>query len=176
MTKNTKKTTMPRDKYPHKKINAVWEMMRYRVSNANNPSTYYYSGEPVIISQEWNDPNDFYNWAVCNGYENNHTLERIGNKGDFTPENCKWVLWDEEIYNREVLRLRAYIKKSNNEEKEDKEYKLKLENKVDGLMALNRILMMKQGRAAIRALQDLGLIQWTIPEIEIVQKISGSKA
>lgn len=44
------------------------------------------------MCEEWlKDFKSFYNWAISNGYEENLTLDREDNDGNYEPNNCRWV-------------------------------------------------------------------------------------
>jgi hypothetical protein len=63
-----------------------------------------YGGRGIEVCKEWKDNfMSFYDWAISSGYdENDHrlSLERIDVDGHYCPENCKWILLDEQYDNR----------------------------------------------------------------------------
>jgi hypothetical protein len=69
----------------------VWVSMRNRC-NTKSCSTYkYYGGRGIKICNEWQEFNNFYNWALKNGFKEELTLDRKNNNGNYEPSNCRWV-------------------------------------------------------------------------------------
>lgn len=54
----------------------------------------YDSYKPVLCD-EWKDFACFKSWAENNGYNDSLTIDRIDNKGDYTPQNCQWISHEE---------------------------------------------------------------------------------
>ena len=72
-----------------------------------------YGGRGIIICDEWkNDFNSFYEWALNNGYQDNLTIDRINNNGNYEPENCKWSTRKEQSNNQRTNRLLTYNNKT----------------------------------------------------------------
>lgn len=53
------------------------------------------------MCDEWlNDFQAFYDWSIVNGYNDNLTLDRIDNNGNYEPNNCRWVTQTQQSRNR----------------------------------------------------------------------------
>ena len=64
----------------------IWCAMKYRCKKSK-----YYTRKGITICQEWqNDFKAFYDWAMANGYNDNLSIDRINNKGNYEPSNCRW--------------------------------------------------------------------------------------
>jgi hypothetical protein len=62
----------------------IWCGMKYRCH-----SDKYY--ERINFFIDWTKFEVFKEWAISNGYKSNLELDRIDVKGDYCPENCRWV-------------------------------------------------------------------------------------
>lgn len=84
----------------------IWKAMKTRCYNSNFPRYKDYGGRGIAICSEWlNDPCSFFEWAKSNGYNDNLTIDRIDNDGDYTPNNCRWTTKKQQNNNRRTNRF-----------------------------------------------------------------------
>ena len=95
------------------RLHHIWKSMHERCYCENHQQFKDYGGRGIIICDEWkNDFNSFYEWALNNGYQDNLTIDRINNNGNYEPENCKWSTRKEQSNNQRTNRLLTYNNKT----------------------------------------------------------------
>lgn len=83
----------------------IWKGIRQRCNNPNCKIYKNYGGRGIKICNEWNDYNNFKEWAINNGYKENLSIDRIDVNGNYTPENCRWTTSKVQANNKRNNRL-----------------------------------------------------------------------
>lgn len=79
----------------------TWCHMKERCNNPNNNRYYRYGARGIKVCEEWESSfENFYQWAIENGYNDNLTIERKNNKRNYCPENCTWIPLSEQAKNK----------------------------------------------------------------------------
>lgn len=77
-----------------KKIYKRYQNIKRRCYDTKSNSYKYYGAKGIKVCDEWLGKNGFYNfldWALANGYKEELQIDRINVKGNYCPENCRWV-------------------------------------------------------------------------------------
>ena len=91
------------------KIYRVWRSMRRRCNVPTDKAFVNYGARGITVCAEWeSDFNEFYKWAISNGYNEGLTIERIDNNKGYSPDNCKWIPRCEQNKNRRMNHYLAY--------------------------------------------------------------------
>lgn len=78
----------------------IWYNMKRRCTDINSKDYKNYGAKGIKVCEDWeNDFMNFYNWSINNGYRDNLTIDRINNKDDYKPSNCRWVTIKEQHRN-----------------------------------------------------------------------------
>lgn len=79
--------------YDDKRLYDIWYAMISRCTNRNNSGFYLYGGRGITVCKEWIGENgfeNFYIWAMENGYRDGLSIDRKNVNGGYCPENCRW--------------------------------------------------------------------------------------
>jgi hypothetical protein len=82
----------------------IWSKLKGRVLNPKNKQYNDYGGRGITICDEWLDVQNFYDWAMANGYSDELTIDRIDNDEGYFPENCRWTTQTIQTRNQRVYK------------------------------------------------------------------------
>lgn len=121
--------------YGYMRLHSIWKNMKHRCSSkgdSKHRKNYYDRG--IRVCDEWQKFENFYEWAINNGYReddlyesgrNKITIDRIDNNGNYEPNNCRFITHKENQYNKRTTKYVSYNERKYNLEELSKELGLK---------------------------------------------------
>lgn len=96
------------------RLHSIWNSMKQRCNNPNNPKYMDYGGRGITVCDEWNESFiAFRNWALANGYVDGKghdcSIDRINNDGGYYPENCRWTTAKVQANNQRPKRGTSHV-------------------------------------------------------------------
>lgn len=87
----------------------IWNDMYRRCNKPTHKRYDDYGGRGITVCEEWNNSfEEFYYWAISNGYNNSLTIDRIDNDKGYSPNNCKWSTYEEQANNKRSCHYITY--------------------------------------------------------------------
>ena len=74
------------------RIYGIWVNMKARCYSRKSKYYENYGARGIKVCPPWlNNFLTFKSWALRNGYQDNLTIDRINNDGNYEPSNCQWL-------------------------------------------------------------------------------------
>ena len=78
-----------------------WCSMKERCFCESSKAYKRYGARGITVCDEWkNSFESFMEWSYSHGYEYGLSIDRIDNSKGYSPDNCRWVKWEEQAGNR----------------------------------------------------------------------------
>ncbi len=82
------------------KLHLTWNRMRSRCKYSHKD----YRDRGITICDEWAKSfTAFKDWALANGFDENLSIDRIDNDGNYEPSNCRWATRATQSANQRVI-------------------------------------------------------------------------
>lgn len=78
----------------------IWAGLKTRCNNIKDTNYLNYGGRGISYSNLWEEYIVFKEWAILNGYNDSLTIERINVDLNYEPDNCTWISFHEQQFNK----------------------------------------------------------------------------
>ena len=87
----------------------IWSNIKTRCYNEKDPHFERWGKRGILMCEEWETNfKSFYDWAIENGYNDDLTIDRIDNDGNYEPNNCRWVTIKYQNRNKRNVKFITY--------------------------------------------------------------------
>lgn len=88
----------------------TWVKMRSRCYEPRDISYKNYGARGIAVCDRWLGKGGFGNFIADMGPRptRRHTLDRVDNDKEYSPENCRWATWAEQVRNRRSTRFYTF--------------------------------------------------------------------
>lgn len=90
--------------HSYDRIYSTWQGIKQRCLNTKCQAYDLYGGRGITICDSWLSFENFYDWALKNGYADNLSIDRINVNGNYEPSNCRWANCETQNYNKRDTR------------------------------------------------------------------------
>lgn len=92
-----------------RKLKRVWTNFNHRCNDIRDKNYHNYGGRGISVCKMWHQDNpngfeNFYKWAMANGYSEGLDLDRTNNSSGYKPSNARFVTHAENIRNSRVTK------------------------------------------------------------------------
>ena len=73
---------------------SIFSGMKSRCYNPNDSHYQWYGAKGITICDEWMGENglqNFFDWSLSHGYNENLTIDRKDSTKGYSPDNCQWI-------------------------------------------------------------------------------------
>jgi hypothetical protein len=74
--------------------------MKKRCANPNASSYKWYGGKGIKVCKKWLKYEEFKEWAMANGHEDDLTIDRLKTVKGYSPGNCQWIPFKDNLEKR----------------------------------------------------------------------------
>ena len=100
-----------------KHLSRKFKEMKRRCYNPKNCAYKYYGAKGIKICDEWlKDRKSFNLWAIESGYKDGLTIDRLDPTKGYSPDNCQWVTFSENVKRMHEARRKKKLEKPQNSE------------------------------------------------------------
>lgn len=93
----------------YERLYGIWKNMKSRCNNPDDSHYGSYGERGIFVCDEWeNSYDNFSEWAVNNGYDDELTIDRINNDDGYYPDNCRWADRFVQANNKQTSRYVTY--------------------------------------------------------------------